>query len=139
MLYKIKEVDAGKCNGCEKCAQVCHACCFDMISTDDKIVAKFQNADKCDACGDCIIVCPIEGSAIALIPLVKEKSGFVKEINPKKCSACEKCISLCPDKNIEITEENGKVFAKIKDPKKCVADGHCTFCCDFDTKTYSKS
>ena len=138
MHYRIKGVDSKKCDGCEKCVKVCPKGCFEMVDENNKIIAKFTNSDKCNSCGDCIIVCPTEGSAIILEPLIKGKDGYVKEINKKKCLACEKCIKLCPGKNIEITEENGKVFAKIIDPKKCIADGHCSFSCPVDDKVYSK-
>lgn len=138
MLYKIKGVDKNRCNGCEKCVQICGHKCFEMTDSNGKIIAKFDNKDKCNACGDCIVICPVEGSAIILEPLIKDKQGFVKEINKKKCLACEKCIKLCPNHNIEITEENGNIFAKILDPKKCLADGHCSFSCPVDDKVYSK-
>ena len=139
MLYKIKEVDYERCNGCEKCVQVCHAKCFDMVEKSDKIIADFLRPEDCDSCGDCIVVCPIEGSAIVLQPLLKDKHGHVKMIDGEKCVACGKCLNLCPGKNIEITEKDGKIFAKILNPKKCVADGHCTFCCPVDDKIYSET
>lgn len=138
MFYRIKGVDESKCNGCEKCVQACHAKCFEMMDSGGKIIANFNNKEKCDACADCIIICPVNGSAIILAPVNNEKKGFVKSIDNKKCVACEKCLKLCPGKNIEIVEENGKIFARIIDPKKCVADGYCSFCCDVDDKTYSK-
>lgn len=138
MLYRIKGVEKSKCNGCEKCVQICHASCFEMVDDKGKIVAKFGKEDKCDACGDCILICPTKDSAIILEPIMKDKQGFVKEINKKECLACEKCIKLCPHKNIEIVEENGKIFAKILNAKKCIADGHCSFSCPVDNKTYSE-
>ena len=136
MHYKISEVDKTRCNGCEKCVQVCHANCFEMINEDDKIVANFYNANNCDSCGDCIVICPIEKSAIILSDK-DNVGGHVTSIDKDKCAACGKCIDTCPDKNIEIVEENGQIFAKIKDPKKCIADGHCSFCCQVDDKVYS--
>lgn len=139
MLYKIKEVDKNLCNACEKCVKICHANCFDMTEIDNKIVAEFKNKDLCDACGDCIAICPVKTSAIVLMPVDKNKHGFVKGINSQKCQACGKCLDLCPGKNIEITEENGKIFAKIIDPQKCIADGHCSFCCNVDDKIYSQN
>lgn len=137
MLYKIKEVDAARCNSCEKCVQVCHANCFDMAERDGDIIAEFIRPKDCDCCGDCIAICPVEGSAIALQPILPGKQGHIREIDEEKCISCGKCINLCPGKNIKIIESGGKVFAKIIDPKKCVADGHCTFCCPVDDKVYS--
>lgn len=139
MFYKIKEVEAKKCNACEKCVEVCHAGCFDMVEKNGKIVAEFINPKKCDACGDCLIECSHEGNAIALESVRKDKKGYVHSINKSKCEACERCVNLCPDKNIEMVEENGRVFAKIINPEKCLADGHCSFCCQVDDKEYSKS
>ena len=138
MFYKIKEVDKKRCNSCEKCVKVCHVDCFDMIEDKSgKIVANFKDKEKCDSCGDCIILCSKEGAAIVLESVDKKKHGHVNGIKKEKCEACEKCLKLCPGKNIEMVEEKGKVFAKIIDPKKCLADGHCSFCCCVDDKIYS--
>ena len=138
MHYRIKGVEKEKCDGCEKCVQVCHYKLFEMVDEHGKIIARFNDKQKkCDACGDCILICPSKNNAIILEPLMKDKKGYVKEINKKECLACEKCINLCPGKNIEITEEKGKVFAKIINPKKCIADGHCSFSCPVDDKVYS--
>ena len=139
MYYQIKGVDVDKCNGCEKCVQICHHNCFEMVESNNKVVADFIKPEKCDACGDCIVICPVDHSAIMLKPLNKNKKGYVVKIEGEKCEACEKCISVCPEKNIEIVEKNGEIFAKIKDPKKCVADGDCTFCCEVDNKVYSEA
>ncbi len=138
MFYKIKGVDTDKCNGCEKCVQICHHSCFDMVLSGNNVVAKFINPKTCDSCGDCIVVCPVENTAILLKSANKNKEGYVVKIDGETCDACGKCISVCPEKNIEIVEENGNIFAKIIDPEKCASDGHCTFCCENDNKKYAK-
>ena len=54
------------------------------------------NKDKCDGCGTCVDVCPVE-----VFEIVEEKST-VK--NPNECLACRACEVQCPNSAIEIIE-----------------------------------
>jgi len=52
--------------------------------------------DKCDGCGTCVDVCPVE-----VFEIVEEKST-VK--NPDECLVCRACEVQCPNTAIEIIE-----------------------------------
>ena len=52
--------------------------------------------DKCDGCGTCVDICPVE-----VFEIVEEKST-VK--NPDECLACMACEVQCPNVAIEIIE-----------------------------------
>jgi len=52
--------------------------------------------DKCDGCGTCVDVCPVE-----VFEIIKEKST-VK--NNDECLACRACEVQCPNTAIEIIE-----------------------------------
>ena len=54
------------------------------------------NKDKCDGCGTCVDVCPVE-----VFEVIEEKST-VK--NPNECLACRACEVQCPNSAIEIIE-----------------------------------
>ena len=43
--------------------------------------------EKCDACGSCVEVCPVEAIT------VKEKA----EVNEDECIDCGTCIDECPE------------------------------------------
>lgn len=50
------------------------------------------NADKCDACGSCVEVCPVE--AITL-----EDKAVISE---EECIDCGTCVDECPNGAIEL-------------------------------------
>ena len=52
--------------------------------------------EKCDGCGSCVDVCPVE-----VLEIVEEKS---KVKNPDECLACGACEVQCPNTSIEIIE-----------------------------------
>ena len=52
--------------------------------------------DKCDGCGTCVDVCPVE-----VFEIVEEKSTV---INNDECLACRACEVQCPNAAIEIIE-----------------------------------
>ncbi|MDH5449897.1 MAG: 4Fe-4S binding protein [Candidatus Bathyarchaeota archaeon] len=52
--------------------------------------------EKCDGCGSCVDVCPVE-----VLEIVEEKS---KVKNPDECLACRACEVQCPNTSIEIIE-----------------------------------
>jgi len=60
--------------------------------------------EKCIACGQCVICCPVEA-----ISFNKEQKA---EINQNKCISCSKCISICPVDAIDIPwgEKDVRVF-----------------------------
>jgi len=52
--------------------------------------------EKCDGCGSCVDVCPVE-----VLEIVEEKS---KVKNEDECLACRACEVQCPNTAIEIIE-----------------------------------
>ncbi len=48
--------------------------------------------DKCDACGSCVEVCPVEAIAI------NDKAT----VNEDKCIDCGTCVDECPNGAIEL-------------------------------------
>ncbi|MBM4045273.1 MAG: 4Fe-4S dicluster domain-containing protein [Planctomycetes bacterium] len=51
------------------------------------------NADKCDGCGSCVEVCPVE-----CIKVVDE----VARINEDECTDCGTCVEECPNEAITL-------------------------------------
>ena len=52
------------------------------------------DTNKCDNCGDCTDVCPME------VLILKEGELTINE--PDECSYCETCVDLCPNECITI-------------------------------------
>jgi NAD-dependent dihydropyrimidine dehydrogenase PreA subunit len=59
------------------------------------------DTDKCEGCGDCVEVCPVE-----LLELVEEDGkkydSFIGDAND--CIGCMACEEECPDGAITVTE-----------------------------------
>ena len=47
------------------------------------------NNDKCDNCGDCADVCPME------VLILEDEKLTINE--PDECSYCESCADICPN------------------------------------------
>jgi len=56
--------------------------------------------DKCNGCGDCVKVCPIN--------ILEVKGRDLKVNDPEKCTLCLACVESCPKKaiNIEASEKD---------------------------------
>ena len=62
----------------------------EMIKTAEITI----NTEKCDNCGDCSDVCPME-------VLILE-DGKLTVNDPDECSYCENCVDICPNECIAI-------------------------------------
>lgn len=52
------------------------------------------DTSKCDDCGDCTDVCPME------VLILKDGKLTINE--PDECSYCETCVDICPNECITI-------------------------------------
>ena len=52
------------------------------------------DTNKCDNCGDCTDVCPME------VLILEDGKLTINE--PDECSYCETCVDLCPNECITI-------------------------------------
>ncbi|MBC7119663.1 MAG: 4Fe-4S binding protein [Methanobacteriaceae archaeon] len=53
--------------------------------------------DKCDACGECADLCPME-----ILIIVDDR---LEVQNPEDCNECEVCMDVCPNDAIRIEPE----------------------------------
>ncbi len=51
---------------------------------------------KCNACGECVKICPVE--------IYKLEDGRVVVGNSDECSNCQSCVSVCEPQAITISE-----------------------------------
>ncbi len=56
----------------------------------------FVNRDLCNACGECIDVCPTEA-----ISMVEGKA----QVDPDECTECYACIDPCPEDALSMLED----------------------------------
>ena len=114
------------CIGLGDCAK---KCAFDAIDIVDGVA--IINADKCTACGECVLECPRH--VIELIPKEcnvtvrcsnHERAKIAKDACMRACIACGRCAKACPQEAITI--EN--YLAHI-DPHKCNNCGECVPVC----------
>ena len=54
------------------------------------------DAEKCDGCGTCVEVCPVEVFEI--------REGKSVVVNLDECLVCRVCEAECPNEAIEVTE-----------------------------------
>ena len=52
--------------------------------------------DKCQGCGECVDICPME-----VLEIQDEKAVVV---NPDECAGCMSCVESCPEEAIEVNE-----------------------------------
>lgn len=52
--------------------------------------------DKCEACGQCVFICPTE--------VWEMKGGVAVATKPESCLGCMGCVGVCPVSAITITE-----------------------------------
>lgn len=58
----------------------------------NEIIRSCIDRNKCDGCGECIPVCPVEAI------LIKDKKAYVNNT----CIGCGACATVCPQECIEI-------------------------------------
>ena len=51
---------------------------------------------KCEACGECVKICPVE--------IYKLDAGRLIVGNSDECSGCQSCVSVCEKQAITISE-----------------------------------
>ncbi|RLE51291.1 MAG: ferredoxin [Candidatus Methanomethylicota archaeon] len=98
-----------------------------------KLIKKLKfNQEKCNGCGLCIKVCPV--NAIMLGPVKEVASGEMEApliiIDETKCIACPLCMLICPFNAITLEFENEPQYPKVKgkievDKNKCIP---CLLC-----------
>lgn len=128
-MHKVIDVLGEECLACEKCVQVCKNNVFEMVEKQGKIVSEVIDNSDCNGCFECVKFCSSNGKSI-VIDLTDKSKIFDKE----NCDACEKCVQACSKDNIEIIEDNGKLFAKIIDINNCDCNNQCVLVCNSGIK-----
>ena len=62
------------------------------MDNKNEILRSCIDRKKCDGCGECIPVCPVEAI------IIKDGKAYVNNT----CIACGACASVCPQECIEI-------------------------------------
>jgi len=99
----------------------------------EKLVKKLKfHQERCNGCGLCIKVCPVE--AIMLGPIKEVASGEMEApliiIDETKCIACPICSAICPLNALTLEFQEKPEYIKVKgsieiDQEKCIP---CLLC-----------
>ena len=54
------------------------------------------DVDKCHACGDCVVACPVRGKVLKIV------NGMVWLIDEEECQGCGVCVDCCPGKAMKL-------------------------------------
>jgi NAD-dependent dihydropyrimidine dehydrogenase PreA subunit len=57
--------------------------------------------EKCEACGDCVDMCPSEVLAMGEV----DGREVAMVVAPDDCIGCEACVGVCPTDSITVTED----------------------------------
>jgi len=144
LTMRLPHLDLTKCNGCEKCAELCPEMCIAMMPIENVGMKKPEfNLAVCASHGKCAEACS-EGA----IKMVDVYESYFDMPEPKltlsNCSGCGACARACPADAIYMLEMPGteKVLKDGKKGKpkkravfvleKCVGCGRCYTACRFD-------
>ena len=61
------------------------------------------DAERCKACGYCVLACPQK--ALALSDNLNKKGYRMVVVEAEKCNACGICYTVCPDGVFALVEE----------------------------------
>jgi NAD-dependent dihydropyrimidine dehydrogenase PreA subunit len=62
---------------------------------DFEVYLVYVDADRCDSCGECVKICPVE---------VFEMPHKCYSVRPQNCLGCRTCMAVCKSEAIIITE-----------------------------------
>lgn len=111
--YKSKQIDFGKCTGCELCAQLCPKKAIMMRENDEGFFFPDVDDSICVRCGMCVVGCPV------LEPIVTTSanpallySGYEKSMKYQERCSSGGIFGLLADK---IMQTGGVVFGAAFD------------------------
>jgi heterodisulfide reductase subunit A len=67
----------------------------------DPFVAEVD-LERCTGCGDCVKVCPLEGTIRIEDGEVKGEKSITAQVNPALCNGCGICVGACPEGALNI-------------------------------------
>jgi heterodisulfide reductase subunit A len=67
----------------------------------DPFVAEVD-AERCTGCGDCVKVCPLEGTIQMEDREGKDVKSTTAQVNPALCNGCGICVGACPEGALNI-------------------------------------
>jgi ferredoxin len=56
--------------------------------------------DECNACGDCVTICPNNGFILTKI----YGNECVEFVGGDGCNGCESCVAVCPTETLSLIE-----------------------------------
>jgi NAD-dependent dihydropyrimidine dehydrogenase PreA subunit len=68
---------------------------MDKVRRDDEVYLVYVEPGRCDACGECVNMCPAD---------VFEMAHQAMPVRPVNCMGCRTCEALCKSKAVVITE-----------------------------------